>query len=100
MVGFRRSSAPYGMLPLLPPAPCRAGHTCWVDSTESRNVTRSACAISPADASASRTSSGAMGRPAASDDVQPSGRIAFDRRSHPAVEYALHWPLALVRVTL
>ena len=33
-----------------------------------------------------------MGRPAASADVQPSGRSRFERRSHTAPEPAVHRP--------
>ena len=91
---FKRNSEPNGMLPLLLPARCRAGHTWVLASTASRKVTRSACGISPDAASLARTSSGAIGRPAASPEVQPSGRIALEVSSHAAVEYALHWPPA------
>src|SRR5262245_19673069 len=85
---FKRSSAPNGMPPLLLPARCRAGQTYVLASTASRKVTRSACAISPADASLARTSNGAIGSPAASPEVQVSGRVALEFKSHAAVEYA------------
>jgi hypothetical protein len=68
------------------PALCDAGQTY---PFEPRVVTRSACAISPAPAISSyRTSPGKIARPAASADVQPSGRRAFDDRSNTAPDPA------------
>jgi len=82
-----RSSAPNGTPPgVSPPARWRAGHTWARAITVSRKVTRSACFTSPAFASSTRASSGRIGNPAASPEVQVSGRIARDRRSQAALE--------------
>src|SRR4051812_23955903 len=90
-----RSKAPNGMLPALLPAPWRAGQTEVLARAESRKVTRSACRISPLEASAALARNGVIGRPAASAEVQPAGRSASDFRSHAAVESAYHWPPTL-----
>jgi len=51
-------------------------------------VKRIACAMLPAWISSGLKSSGVMGRPAASADVKPFGRIALEVRSHTAPEPA------------
>ena len=61
----------------------------------SRKLTRSAWRISPALASSAFTSSGVIGRPAASAEAQSRGRSAFDLRSQAAVASAYHWPPSL-----
>jgi hypothetical protein len=53
-------------------------------------VKRMTWSISPAATSSYRTRPGRIGRPAASPEVQVSGRIAFDRRSQVAPDPAVH----------
>ena len=69
------------------PARCEAGHT---KPLVRRTVARSACLTGPRIASSNRTSPGRIARPAASAEVQPSGRRAFDDRSNTAPEPASH----------
>src|SRR5262245_5686221 len=75
-----RKRAPIGgyCAPVRLEAWCRAGHTkaCWVWGA----VKRMAWRISPEATSSKRTSPGKIGRPAASVDVQPEGRNAFESR--------------------
>jgi hypothetical protein len=52
-----------------------------------------ACVMLPAMISSGRRRSGVMGKPAASAEVQPIGRIALELRSHTAPEPACGvWP--------
>ena len=85
---LNRSRAPMGGALAFEPALCDAGQT-W--PLVPRVVTRKACVISPAPATSSyRSSPGNTARPAASAEVQPSGRRAFVDRSNTAPDPASH----------
>jgi len=59
----------------------RAGQTFVFRIRAFGSVKRSAWRIVPLRASLARSKSGRIGKPAASADVQPSGRSAFEARS-------------------
>ena len=71
-------------------AKCRAGYT--YARRLRLTVTRSAWSIRPRLTSGWRASSGRIGSPAASADVQPAGRRRFERRLQVAPEPALQEP--------
>src|SRR5579862_4844025 len=89
---LRRKRAPIGgrVESVLLPEAWRAGHRyscCPLLRPQMLfAVKRIACAISPAAISSHRTSPGKIGRPAASADVQPAGRSAFEFKSNFADE--------------
>src|SRR5438094_5667399 len=88
---LRRKRAPNGIVLQLPVAVWRAGQI-W-DAPAQPRVKRTAWLMSPAWISSTRTKPGMMGSPAASAEVQPSGRSAFEPRLNTAPEPPVGLPL-------
>src|SRR6476620_10539185 len=87
-LAFSRNHAPIGGSEVPPvDALWLAGHTeLYVRGA----VKRMTWSISPDATSSKRTRPGRIGNPAASPEVHPSGRMAFELRSHVAPEPAVH----------